>query len=327
MSAKKSLHLFSFLVLTVTFFTFIPNSTFAQSIITAIPPRIELAGDPGEVITTQIKVRNDSENSEIYSIYVDDFIVIDTIGTPIPVSSSLSSRWSLKSWISAPLTVPVDAKGIQVVNLTIRVPMSALPGGHYAMVTFMPNADQKPGELKKTGSLIGQRVGSLVYLTVNGAVTENATVLKFAAPKFLEQGPVNFTGTIQNLSDLHINAIGKIIIKNPLNSIVTVLPLETGNIFPEKIRDFATSWDQKWGWGRYRADLSLAYGSTGGVLAATIFFWLFPIRLVIYVLIAIISILFIIILLNKRSKRHQELLEKEVSELKRELENLEQPKL
>ena len=328
MPAKKSL-IVGFLLISASFlFVYYPKIASAQtaSIITAIPPRLDIKGDPGQTITAQLKVRNDSDTMENYTIAVDDFIVVDTIGTPIPVTSTSNSRWSLKNWITAPKTVPVDSKGLQIVNLTIKIPMSALPGGHYAMVTYMPNAQLKPEELKKTASLIGQRVGSLVYLTVNGPITENASIIKFSAPNFLENGPVNFTGTVQNLSDLHVNPVGKITISNPLNSTVAVLPVEIGNIFPEGLRDFATSWNQKWGWGRYRADLNLSYGSTGGLLTGSVFFWLFPIRLVIYTLIAIISILIVIILLNKRSKRHQETLEKEVTELKKELERFEQPK-
>lgn len=316
----------TFILLASILFIASPNAVFADSTITAIPPRLDLSTDPGKTITAQLKIRNDSDVSENYTIYVDDFIVVDTLGTPVPISSSLGSRWSLKSWITAPKFIPVDPKTTQIVNLTIRVPMSALPGGHYAMITYMPNGDIKPGELKKTASIIGQRVGSLVYLTVSGPITENASLLKFSAPKFLEIGPVNFTGSIQNLSDIHIKPTGKITISNPLNSTVAILPIDSGNIFPESIRDVEATWNQKWGWGRYRADLNMSYGSQGGLITGSIFFWLFPIRLVIYILIAIISILMIIIMLHKRSKRHQEVLEKEVSELKRELERLEQPK-
>ena len=326
MPAKKTLSLIIFFLFLSGIIYNSPRSVFANSIISAIPPRVFLTGKPGETLTTQLKVRNESGSSENYTVFVDDFIVADTLGTPIPVSSSVGSRWSLKSWITAPKSIPVDSKGTQVINLTIRIPMSALPGGHYAMVTYMPNADLKPEELKKTASLIGQRVGSLLYLTVAGPIVENANVMKFTAPSFLEKGPVSFTGIIQNLSDIHIKPQGKITISNPLNSTVAVLPIEVGNIFPETVREFSSEWNQKWGWGRYRADLNLAYGNSGGVLKGSIFFWLFPIRLVIYILIVVISILLVIILLNKRSKRHQELLEKEVSELKRELERFEKPK-
>ncbi|HCQ31763.1 TPA: hypothetical protein DIU27_05320 [Candidatus Collierbacteria bacterium] len=299
----------------------------AQSVITAIPPRLVLFGKPGEIITSQLKVRNDSEEAQNYTVSVEDFVVYDTQGTPIPIKTSTSNRWSLASWITAPDIIPVDAKTTQIVNIKVRVPMTALPGGHYAMLTYMPNADVKPGQLKKTASIIGQRVGTLIYFTVAGPVTEKLNILKFSVPQFSEQGPVSFSGTMESLSDIHITPKGNLTISDPLNSIIASVPIETGSIFPETQRDFDVTWSQKWGWGRYRADLDLVYGTTGAVTSATIFFWLFPIRLVIYSLIAIISVLVTIILLNKRSKRHQEFLEKEVTELKEELEKFEQPKM
>lgn len=295
----------------------------AESVITAIPPRLVLSGKPGEIVTAQVKVRNDSKTSQNYTIAVDDFIVLDKQGTPIPVSQTVSNRWSLKSWISAPDIIPVDPQATQVVNLRIKVPLTALPGGHYAMITYMPNAEIKPGEMKKTASIIGQRVGTLIYFTVSGPITERVEVTRFAIPQFSEQGPIDINGTLESLSDVHENPKGSITIFDPLNRKVADLPIEVGNIFPESSRDFLVTWKQKWGWGRYRADLNLAYGLTGAVASATVFFWLFPIRLVIYILTGIISILAVIILLSKRNKKHQEELEKEVRALKEELQHLE----
>ncbi|KKU32597.1 hypothetical protein A3K29_05630 [Candidatus Collierbacteria bacterium RIFOXYB2_FULL_46_14] len=306
-------------------FSFVPPVS-AQSVITAIPPRLVLSGKPGETINAQLKVRNDSEEAQNYTVAVEDFIVYDTQGTPIPVAQSAGNRWSLASWVSAPDVIPVDTKTTQIVNIRIKVPLTALPGGHYAMLTYMPNGDVKPGQMKKTASIIGQRVGTLIYFTVAGPVTEKLNILKFSVPQFSEQGPINFTGTLESLSDIHITPVGNITISDPLRTKVAEVPVEAGSVFPETQRDFVSTWTQKWGWGKYRADLNLAYGTTGAVATATIFFWLFPIRLVIYSLIAIISILTAIILLNKRSKRHQEMLEKEVTELKEELEKLEESK-
>lgn len=305
-----------------TSFSLIPEVQ-AQSIISAIPPRLVLSGKPGETISAQLKVRNDSEEAQNYTVAVEDFIVYDTKGTPVPVTKSASNRWSLSSWVSAPDIIPVDSKATQVVNIRISVPTTALPGGHYAMLTYMPNADIKPGQLKKTAAIIGQRVGTLIYFTVAGPVRETLNITKFSVPKFSEQGPVDFSGTLESLSDVHISPKGSITISDPLNSKVAEIPVEAGSIFPETQREFVSSWDRKWGWGKYRADLNLAYGTTGAIATASIFFWLFPIRLVIYSLIAIISILTAIILLGKRSKRHQEQLEKEVTELKKEIEQIE----
>ena len=104
---------------------------------------------------------------------------------------------------------------------------------------------------------------------------------------------------------------------------VAEVSVDAGNIFPETSRDFTANWNTKWGWGRYKADLSLAYGVAGSLITATAFFWLFPIRLVIYILTALIAVLTIILVLDKRSKKHQQELEKEVQELKDELQNIE----
>lgn len=171
-------------------------------------------------------------------------------------------------------------------------------------------------------TLQSSRMSFYGRIAVSSPVNEKASITKFASPKFIEQGPVDFTGTIESLSDIHINPKGTITISDPLNSKVAEVKVDAGNIFPETSRDFTAVWNQKWGWGRYKAELNFAYGAAG-TLTATIFFWLFPIRLVIYALIALIAVLIIIIALNDRSKKHQQELEKEVKELKEELQNIE----
>lgn len=302
----------------------VPQAKAQTMSMTAIPPKVELKGNPGQTLKASLKIKNDSDQTQNYLVTLDDFIVVDSKGTPIPVTASVSNRWSLKNWITAPKEVPVDSKDIQVIDIAINIPLTALPGGHYAMLTYTPNADNKAGDLNQTGNIITSRVGTLIYVTVSGPVTEKAIVTKFSVPKFLENGPVEFSGNIESLSDVHINPKGTITISNPLNMKVAEINVETGNIFPETSRDFSAIWNQKWGWGRYKADLNLVYGVTGSILTATIFFWLFPIRLIIFCLIALISILTIIVILNKKSKKHQEDLEKEVKELKEELQNVEQ---
>src|SRR5512145_928045 len=131
---KNNLPILGSVIATVISFFLYSSPVSAQSTITAIPPRLDLTGNPGQSITAELKVRNDSEASQTYSVAVDDFIVVDNSGTPIPVTTTVSQRWSLKNWISAPRIVPVDAGGTQIVRITIRIPLTALPGGHYAMV-------------------------------------------------------------------------------------------------------------------------------------------------------------------------------------------------
>jgi len=330
MSAQKNKNqslFFSVVIATLALGSYIPSPislvplVHAESI-TAIPPKVELKGNPGQTLTATLKVKNDTNQTQNFDIVVEDFVVIDNQGTPVPVTANTGNRWSLKNWITSPKIVPIDSGDTQIVNITVKIPMTALPGGHYAMITYTPNADAKAGDLKQTGNVITQRVGTLVYVTVNGLVNEKASITRFSSSKFIEKGPVDFSGTVESLSDVHISPKGTITISDPLNAKVGEVKVDTGYIFPETSRDFTATWNKDWGWGRYKADLNLTYG-TAGILTATIFFWLFPIRLVIYSLIALISVLTVILVLNGRNKKHQEALEKEVQELKEELQNVE----
>lgn len=303
------------------------QETITNSTITAIPPRAELKANPGETITTDLKIRNETDQMEYFTVYVNDFIVSDTLGTPIPVSETVTNRWSMSKWIKVADIIPVDKKSMQTVKVTINVPKNALPGGHYAMVTYQPSADRAPQDLKQTGSMIGQRVGSLLLLTVSGAVNQNAFLTDFSTAKFHEYGPVQFNVAVQNQSDIHVKPQGEMKIRDIFGRLVNNTKVEFPNIFPEASRNITLDWPKKWGYGRYRADVELAYGTTGGVLAGTIFFWLFPIRLVMYGLLAIISTLIAVIIFMRRRGDHEKALEAEVAELKEELaEKYQDPK-
>jgi hypothetical protein len=310
-----SLALISFLLLSPT--TVLAEE--AVSSLTAIPPKVELSADPGETLTAKLRVRNETSTTQTYKIEVADFIVSDLEGTPVPLPTSITSRWSLRQWIQAPDLIPVDAKDTREITVTIKVPSSAMPGGHYAMLTYEPWFNSLPGDMKRTGSIIGQRTGTIFYILVNGATQENLILKRFTSAKFNEQGPVDFTGSLENQSDYHVTPSGTVTISNFLNQKVATLNFETGNIFPEAKKDFSSSWNQKWGYGKYRADLNVIYGKTGQVVTATIFFWLFPIRLTIYILILIIAALFVVIKLKERGNKHQQQLEAEIDELKSEL--------
>ena len=293
----------------------------AQSTISAIPPRLEVTLNPGETKEFELKVRNESETTQTYTVRVQDVIVTDDIGTPTPVTEDVSGRWSSASWISAPRLIPVDAKSAYSYNIRITAPTNALPGGHYAMLTYQPNAHLLPAELQKTGSLIGQRTGTIIYITIPGAITENALIRQFQAPTFNEFGPVPFTGSIENLSDIHVNPTGAISIFNIFGRRVASIDVSSGNIFPGASRRFEVAWDRKWGIGPYRAQINLIYGPSSKILTESLNFWLFPIRLIIAVLVVIILILVAAVLVKKRLIVKEKQLEKEVEELKRQVES------
>jgi len=319
----QTISLGSLLSLSVLFF---PKPITAADISTglsAIPPRLELEVKPDATNTQTIKVRNESTETKTITISLRDFIVTDNQGTPIFLDDidSENNRWSASSWIqlsTSSLTLkPGETKSL---NLTVTPPTNALPGGHYSAVIYTPES----GSLysSTTGASIQTNVGTLVYVTIPGDINQSASVQYFTAPKLSEFGPINFKSTIKNSSDIHIQPAGSIIITNWFGQKTAQLQLKETNIFPYTIRNFENTLDKKWLFGRYKATLNAVYGTAGGIITATIFFWVIPWRLLILAAAAIGIIITLIVIFKNKPKKDNYSSKDEVAELEKELEAL-----
>lgn len=298
------------------------KNSYAQSAlgISAIPPRLEITGQKGETVTKEIKVRNESALEQFITTTTKDFIVTDSLGTPIQLEyiTEEENRWAASSWIQiSPSQFKLKPGETKTLMLTAIIPDTASNGGHYAMVLHSP---QNQIALDETASYIQTNVGSLVYITIPGPIYQNAKVKSFEAPKFLEYGPVNFKTIVTNLSDIHISPKGNINITNMLGLPVTSLKVEEGNIFPYASREFANTLNKKILFGRFKAQLNANYGSNDGLLTSTVIFWVIPWRLIILI-IAIITLSGLLIRLSHQS--HQSISSTaKIDELEQQLDEL-----
>lgn len=323
-ATQKTFKIIIFLLLLTTGYSFITPKVKAQSVegLSAMPPRLEVTVNPDGAITKTIKVRNESNTDKTISISIEDFIVNDNIGTPTIVTASQEdNRWAASSWIQvSPSSVKLKAGETKTLNLTVMPPKNALPGGHYAMVVQSPEGQTT---LNATGSTVQPRVGTLVYITIPGDITQNAVIKNFSADKFFEFGPIDFATTIQNLSDIHIKPAGNITITNMVGMKSFVQFNKDGNnIFPGKTRDFENQLNKKWLFGRYKAELKAAYGNAGGVATATVFFWVIPWRFLILVATAVAVIIAVILIVKNKNDSSNKETEEKVDELEKELEAL-----
>ena len=290
--------------------------------ISAIPPRLEISAKPNGVASKIIKVRNESSENKSVQVSIRDFIVTDNKGTPTVVEDSeKNNRWAASAWIQvSPSTVQLKPGETKSLTLTIMPPKDALPGGHYAMVVYSPNQNVT-FSMEGTGSSVQTNVGTLIYVTIPGDITQNAKIINFSAPSFSEFGPVDFKTTIKNLSDIHIAPKGQITITNMFGLKTANLDLENINIFPNLSRNYQNTLQKKWLFGRYKAEISAAYGTAGGVLTGAVFFWVIPWRLLILVGTAIAIIVVIILVIKNQPKKDNNDQDK-VDELEKELEDL-----
>lgn len=307
------------------------QETTDQLTLTAIPPRLgddgSLKASPGETLQTTIRVRNASDQEVNIISLAQDFIVDADGSTPLPISEITPTRWSLASWITvAPSSLTLQPNQVASISVVIEIPKDALPGGKYAMIVHQPTpqkvAPNQVAEYSQSG--VSQRVGTLLYVQVNGPINEDAYIRNFNMPEFSEYGPVPFNFSIENLSDIHIQPNLKLEITNMFGKKVADLNLESKNVFPLTQRDFSGKYDQIWGTGKYFATLTMNYGNTGKVAIARVAFWLFPITLAIAALTILLVIIAIFIIVRRHmiSRRHDQT--KHIQELEAKLKEFQQ---
>lgn len=303
------------------------TTSFAQVVsngLSAIPPREQIEVNADQVASKALKVRNESNEIKTIKVSIRDFIVTDNKGTPNfidNIEEASTNRWAASSWVQvSPSSLTLKPGETKSLTLTVLPPANALPGGHYAAVVYSPES----GSIgNNTGASVQTNVGTLVYITVPGDITQKATVQSFSAPKFSEFGPIDFKATIKNSSDIHVQPAGSIIVNNWLGSQTAKMPLEETNIFPYTTRNFENTLNKKWLFGRYKATLNAFYGTAGGIVTATIFFWVIPWRLIILITAAIAIIATLIIITKKKSKGDKlKSSDTEVAQLEKELEEL-----
>lgn len=296
----KSLFFIFFFIL-----IFFGQATAASTLsLTATPVRLgddfSITLNPGEKKQVQLKVRNGSLETVVLESAATDFIVAEDGSTPVAVDSKQAdNRWSLASWLTlAPAQHKLASEEVATINVLIEVPEDALPGGHYAMIHHRPlnSSEAETG----SGSGISQRVGTLLYVIVNGPINEEAYISSFNWPKFLENGPVDFSLNIDNQSDIHINTKPVVKVYNMFGKQIANLETESNNIFPKSERKFVGSWDKVWGLGYYKAVAEASYGSQGQVMTATAGLFLIPVKLILAVLIIGMIVAIVILTLKKR---------------------------
>lgn len=323
----KKLLLVGLTVASVLSFFLSPTLTAAQETVsspqvtlTAIPPRLgednSIRLKPGEKTQVTLRVRNSSSNPITINTKALDFIVGEDGTTPIPVSDSVSNRWSLAKWLTVTPTIqtiqPEQTVGVAVL---IEIPDDALPGGHYAMITHSPGSGTAPETTvtqNDSNAAVSQEVGTLLYVIVDGAINEQAFIRDFSFTKFSEFGPVPYNFTLENESDIHIKPQMGINIYNIIGQKVATLQPESKNIFPLTSRAFSGKWDQIWGTGYYRAELTASYGVQGNVTIAKTSFWLLPLKLIIAAIIMLLVLIAMIIsirrhILHRRDDRTQKI--------------------
>ncbi len=326
---KNKLQITTGLLVCLIIGLFINSPVHAQNAVplTVAPARQQFNVDPGQTEYFNIKFVNQS-NAPLYgNLKVVDFLVLDNEGTPTLLDDvkDLSSKYSGASWIVLPSDkASVPGGGILTLQLKMQVPEDARPGGRYIAVSFEPTGviPSATGEGEEGTLGISQRIVGLIYVRVNGPISESAFIEKFRVPSLVQFGPVKITFDILNRGDYHITPKGQITLTNWFGKQIDSELLEAKNIFPDVSRGYETSLGKKWMIGRYKVDLTASYGDSGRVLSQTDYVWAFPWALALVILFAITIIILLIVLIYQKFIKKEEKLKQVIVEEQKELEAL-----
>lgn len=291
--------------------------------ITLTPPRLELAGDPGETIRSEFKVTNDSNGSVTYYTQVENFEAQDETGNP----SFVTTREGLATWVGVDESIVVKAGEQKVIPFTITLPRNTEPGGYFASIFVRTTPPPRNG-----GEVsIGSRLGTLLLVRVNGEIQEGVDILEFstkAKQRFYNALPVELYYRFQNTGSDRVKPQGDIVIKNivGMNAKILSANVTDGSVLPRSIRKFEASWinggggkeDAKaelssekvdgffgqaknqlsnFAFGIYSANLDIHFGEDSHTATAKFWFMVLPWQLTVIVVLGLLIIFVILRLL------------------------------
>jgi len=315
-------------LLTTAAFLLLASSAFAQQDaslpISVSPARQQIAVDPGQETMVAVKFYNMSDSSLPGFVKIADFLVEDDKGTPriIDDVKQASPKFSASAWMSLISDRVVIAQNdASTIQIPIKVPANARPGGRYVAVYFEPSIINNvvPGH---AASGVLPRIASLIYIRVNGPITENAFISNLFAKSFYEYGPITATAQIANNGDYHISPRGSFTLTNVLGGVVGESTLQSVNIFPDAVRNIEAQLGEKWMMGQYKITLHAAYGEKNKTMDRSIMVVVFPWRLVGIVIFALIILGVIGRTVYKNIIVKEASLEEELSQEKKEIEKL-----
>lgn len=265
------------------------------------PAIIEISGKPGITVTKEVKITNPLDKEVILYPLSRDFYTDDQDGTPLFYNDDedqAKSTYQLSKWITfIEESITLKAKETRQVEYTITIPKDGEPGGHYAGVMF---STSKPTATTGGSTQVGAvgLITSLVFLTVDGAITEQLQIKDFKATKFTYSKPVEFDVVVNNTGNVHVTPKGFVKVSNWQGKDVKSIEINTksGKALPKAERKFSDKWEPSWkNVGYYNLTASITYGQNNTLIDRTVRVLVLPIWFIATVSVLLLLIIILII--------------------------------
>lgn len=258
------------------------------------PSKLDLELAPGKKVEKSFQVQNTGNKAFDFKVEVTPYTVVDEEYEPD--YSSESKYTDLAKWVTFSQSEgSVEPDGSVKIDITIDVPKDVPAGGQYASV--MVSVDRGV-EDSDDGAAIGmtQRIGLLLYSTVEGNTRKEGSVIDNKVPSFRFQPPIIATSTVENTGNVHAEATytlqvfplfgGEEVYSNEDNP-------ETRTILPETKRYNEIAWEGAPALGIFKVKQTVNFLGKDDVTEKIVF--LCPIWFLFIVLLLIFVIVFWIV--------------------------------
>ncbi|MCK5027580.1 MAG: hypothetical protein KAS07_04120, partial [Candidatus Pacebacteria bacterium] len=250
------------------FLVFFPQRSFAQESsagISVTPSTFEDVVDPGDIYSSVVKVKNETNSPQTYYVSVRDVVDMTPGGRPIFAPAGEYAILGIADWMTVPgEAIEIKAKQTIEISFTIEVPENASPGNHIGGIFIGPKAE-KPDEI---GTGIGFQLVPIVNMQISGDLIEEAKLIGISTNKLIYGKPeVNFTVTVENVGNVAVRPRGPIEIESMFGEEIGAIVINenAGLIPPYTKRVYEATWvgEGKIFFGRFVANATMAYGQQG----------------------------------------------------------------
>ncbi len=281
------------------------------------PTRAEVTINQGQSGEAKFNIKNVTGGKVTMKAQLNDFEPQDD-GSPKPLQPDQTNAASIKSFITVPADILLDADQGQDVIIPINIPANQAPGAYYGVVLFqgVPVQDGvSPGQVSLTGS-----VGGIVLVNVPGEIKESMQLVSIRAGRLTpgENKEVRLSNVfaqpfdrvqirVKNTGNSFLKPFGKITVSDWRGKNVYDYELNNtdprANVLPASQRVFTNEIKGVKLPGRYTVAAGIAYGAGGDVLIQKINVWYLPVWIVVIAFVGLGLIIFGLMRLFKRAPR------------------------
>jgi hypothetical protein len=259
--------------------------------LTVGPDKLEYTLAPGATVSGTLFVLNEGATAQTLTPSFESFTEVN--GTK---EFSPETKSDLASWFTVPSSITLPPGQSENVPFTLNVPQGAPAGGHFAVIWWnTASAGAGAGS-----TAIVTRAGILVYLNVTGQINESASVTQFAPVNgghLFDTFPISFNVTFSNTGNDYLQPVGGIVIKNMFGATDASFSVNKdggAQILPQSEKDLPVTVESapgSFGFGIYRAELTLHYGESGKEIDDSYTFVVITWQVVLVVLIVLLLLL------------------------------------